>query len=122
MTKEERIINEAKRYYSGNIKCYDAFLHGAQWADNNPDLSLLWHDAAEAPKDDIDEYGCGNDCLMKTKFGYVEKGRALCVDGEYVFSCVTRVYQMDEIRCWAYISDLLPKHFVISEQPKGGEK
>lgn len=45
MTKEERIINEAKRYYSGNIKCYDAFLHGIEFAEecqNN-----IWHDVSE---------------------------------------------------------------------------
>ena len=45
MTKEERIINEAKRYYSGNIKCYDAFLHGIEFAEECQ--KNIWHDVSE---------------------------------------------------------------------------
>ena len=36
MTREEEIINEAKKYYSDNIQCYDAFLHGTKFADKHP--------------------------------------------------------------------------------------
>lgn len=45
MTKEERIINEAKRYYSGNIKCYDAFLHGIEFAEECQ--KNIWNDVSE---------------------------------------------------------------------------
>ena len=33
MTREEQIKTEAKKYYSEDIKCYDAFLHGVEFAE-----------------------------------------------------------------------------------------
>lgn len=33
MTREEQIKAEAKKYYSEDIKCYDAFLHGVEFAE-----------------------------------------------------------------------------------------
>lgn len=54
MTREEEIINEAKKYYSDNIQCYDAFLHGTKFADEHP--KNVWHDANEKPN-------CGSDVI-----------------------------------------------------------
>lgn len=34
MTQEEKIKAEAKKYYSEDIKCYDAFLHGVEFAES----------------------------------------------------------------------------------------
>lgn len=34
MTREEQIIAEAKKYYSKDINCYDAFLHGVEFAES----------------------------------------------------------------------------------------
>lgn len=34
MTREEQIKTEAKKYYSEDIKCYDAFLHGVEFAES----------------------------------------------------------------------------------------
>lgn len=34
MTREEQIKAEAKKYYSEDIKCYDAFLHGVEFAES----------------------------------------------------------------------------------------
>ena len=49
MTRDEDAIIEAKKYYRNDINCYNAFLHGTEFADNNPDVSSLWHDASEMP-------------------------------------------------------------------------
>lgn len=40
MTREEEIKAEAKKYYKVDIKCYDAFLHGVEFADNNQWISV----------------------------------------------------------------------------------
>lgn len=34
MTQEEQIKAEVKKYYSEDIKCYDAFLHGVEFAES----------------------------------------------------------------------------------------
>ena len=75
-----------------------AFENGAMFADRNPDLSSLWHDATEEPKK-------GVDILCIPKNGKVHK----------VSKIDTQLYKWlnDGIDKWAYISDLLPK---------GGEK
>lgn len=40
MTREEKIKAEAKKYYKDDIKCYDAFLHGVEFAGNNNWISV----------------------------------------------------------------------------------
>lgn len=40
MTVEDKIISEAKKYYKEDIKCYDAFLHGVEFAENNQWISV----------------------------------------------------------------------------------
>ena len=40
MTREEKIKAEAKKYYKENIKCYDAFLHGVEFAEDNQWISV----------------------------------------------------------------------------------
>lgn len=40
MTREEKIKAEAKKYYKEDIKCYDAFLHGVEFAENNQWISV----------------------------------------------------------------------------------
>ncbi len=105
MTREEAIISEAVNY--GNrifgekpaeyLIASVGFTDGALWADKNPDLSSLWHDASEEPI----EYPI----LCKDKLGniwieYSLNGWAECVE-------------FNDIIQWAYISDLLPKGGVI---------
>lgn len=46
MTREEEIISEAKKYYSDNINCYNAFLHGVEFAEEHQNV---WHGASEMP-------------------------------------------------------------------------
>ena len=40
MTREEKIKAEAKKYYKDDIKCYDAFLHGVEFFENNQWISV----------------------------------------------------------------------------------
>ena len=40
MTREDKIISEAKKYYKEDIKCYDAFLHGVEFAEDNQWISV----------------------------------------------------------------------------------
>ena len=48
MKREEQITSEAKKHYYDDINCYNAFLHGVEWADRNP--VNVWHDASVEPK------------------------------------------------------------------------
>lgn len=31
----DKILKEAKKYYKNDINCYNAFLHGVEWRDDN---------------------------------------------------------------------------------------
>lgn len=62
MTREEEIKNTAHKYYSDNIKCYDAFLHGVEWTDEN--IKEIWHYASKEPQDEYD-------IMCQDKFGGV---------------------------------------------------
>ena len=109
MTREEKIITEAKKYYSDSINCHNAFLHGVEWADKYP--VNVWHEASEMPKEeewiliqfDEDSY----DALV------------FCDMNAAAFCTCCKKYGSTR---WAYISDLLPKQFGNSKQVKGGEQ
>ena len=113
MTREEEIKCASKDYvnylldkqeYHNEDYTEDdvrqAFEKGAMFADNNPDLSSLWHDASEEPKEDMD-------ILFISKNGKVHKVSKIDL------SLYDWLKDNDGIDKWAYISDLLPK---------GGEK
>ena len=111
MTREEKIIREAKSYYSNNIKCYDAFLHGAQWADNNPDLSLMWHDADDEPED-------GSDVLLldsEQRAIAFNIGKVCYYEAYGLLGWPAYVLNYD-VKRWAYISDLLPRNTFSNEK------
>ena len=107
MTREEQIISEAKKYYSGDIKCYDAFLHGVEWVEEHQ--VNVWHDVSEEPQ-------IGSNIVVVDEDG--QWWDIQPYDGEYDgygdltgWRCC--VVHYNNIQSWAYISDLLPK---------GGEK
>ena len=99
MTRDEEIIAEAKKYYSDSINCHNAFLHGVEWADNNP--VNVWHEASEMPKD--------NSHIL-IRYNYL---------GTMEFKSYHINYQCDltwpelvnfqEIKYWAYIDDIFTK-------------
>lgn len=31
----DKVIEEAKKYYKNDINCYNAFLHGVEWCEDN---------------------------------------------------------------------------------------
>ena len=102
MTREEEILSEAKKHYSDNIRCYDAFLHGVEFAEEHP--KNVWHYASEMPNN--------HSYLMLMVDRYTIKT-------DYVPACLKHCQlnrgNWDEfakdanIRQWAYVSDLLPK-------------
>ena len=116
MTREEEIKCASKDYvnylldkleYHNEDYTEDdirqAFEKGAMFADKNPDLSSLWHDASEEPKEHskiviIDTKGAwwNIDYASDDFEGYGLYGWAFCI-AHY------------NLKIWAYIDDLLPK-------------
>lgn len=97
MTREEEIISEAKKYYSGNIQCYDAFLHGTEFADEHP--KNVWHNRSERPK--LGEFVVFEE-LIEGKHKYYSLFRwDRSLEVGYLYN--------SDITRWAYIEDLLPK-------------
>ena len=71
-------------------------------------INSVWHPNTDMPKAEIDEYGCGKNCLVKAKHKtFIEIGQVL-FENTYVISCERETYTMDEIVRWAYVDDLLP--------------
>ena len=121
MTREEEIKCASKDYvnylldkqeYHNEDYTEDdvkqAFEKGAMFADNNPDLSSLWHDASEEPK--LDQYFLAQigDNAFDTFIMAMDKNK------EWRNWC-----KGINIKRWTYISDLLPKQFGNSKQLKG---
>lgn len=103
MTREEEILSEAKKYYSDSINCYNAFLHGVEFAEEHP--KNIWHDASEEPE-------IGSNIVVVDKNG--QWWDIQPYDGEYDgyggltgWRCCVAHY--NDIQHWAYINDLLPK-------------
>lgn len=104
MTREEQIQEAKDKTFptSKEGRSYESawaaggFEMGAHWADEHPDLSSLWHDSIEEPKEDMD-------ILFMSKNGKVHK----------VSKIDHQLYDWlkdnDGINKWAYIKDLLPK-------------
>ena len=92
---------DKQEYHNEDYTEYDirqAFEKGAMFADNNPDLSSLWHDAIEEPKEEgYNEVLCINDELFSFTFSTTS------------FSNWELCRQKFNIKQWAYITDLLPK-------------
>lgn len=103
MTRKEEIINEAKKYYSDNIQCYDAFLHGTKFADEHP--KNVWHDADEEPLLEneeiiyVDNTMHAGICLMfGSTFGTWDNDM-----------CWKDYAKHNRIVKWVYLNDFLPK-------------
>lgn len=98
MTRDKLIITEAKKYYSENIQCYDAFLHGVQFAEEHP--INVWHNSSEEPQGDSEILfdGVGYSIIYGIESDLDKSG----IDWKELVKdhCIQR---------WAYIDDLLPK-------------
>lgn len=112
MKREER-IEQIEQFAS---KCYEdgerysAFISGAIWADNNPDLSLMWHDADDEPED-------GSDVLLLDSEQRVTSTRYHVsyydVCGLLGWPAYVANY---DVKRWAYIHDLLPRNTFSNEK------
>lgn len=104
MTREEQRIKQIEQFAS---KCYEdgerysAFISGAIWADNNPDLSSLWHDASEMPS----RTSCEILYEMRSNYGFQVTNLP---DGLTADNWENALKVCGIVR-WAYITDLLPK-------------
>lgn len=103
MTREEQIISEAKKYYSGNIECYDAFLHGVQFAEEHP--INVWHPPSEEPQGD--EWHIA----YIDVFGSMQSLKCPSVTFD-TFPSMAEFAAGVGMQCWAYIIDLLPPQHV----------
>ena len=114
MTREEQIQEAKDKTFptSKEGRSYESawaaggFEMGAHWADEHPNLSSLWHDASEEPKEEefilIEVI---NTRLEEDEVRYFVK---------YLRKWVVDSMKTEGFKCrWAYIKDLLPK---------GGEK
>lgn len=110
MTRDEDVIIEAKKYYRNGIKCYDAFLHGVEWAEEQ--IANVWHDASEEPRMNHKNiiYQTNYCSLFNVHIALVPT----CLRSGKITSYSWNEFVKDvNMRRWAYIEDLLPK---------GGEK
>lgn len=98
MTREEQIIAEAKKYYSENIQCYDAFLHGTEFADEHP--INVWHGISEMPKAGLILCHDLNEAF-----------EVIYIDEEITSAHWLEFILRSRVQEWLYISDLHPKVF-----------
>lgn len=98
----ENIEYEAKDFAYKNYT-YDlvdvsikSFIAGAKWADKHPDISSLWHNTSEEPKESVD-------ILFMSKNGKVHKVSK--VDN----SLYSWLKDNNDLNKWAYINDILPQ-------------
>ena len=98
MTREEQIIAEAKKYYSGNIQCYDAFLHGVEFVEEHP--INVWHGIGDMPKAGLILCHALN-----------ESFEVVYIDEEITTAHWLEFILRSRVQEWLYISDLHPKRF-----------
>lgn len=108
MTRDEEIITACKGFLSRYPSIDQAglsigFLDGAVWADKHP--VNVWHDASEEPQGDNYKIFCVDDF----DFCWVDRR----VDACSLHNKWDEYAEVECVKMWAYISDLLPK---------GGEK
>lgn len=107
MSRNEEISKAAYSQYCNsesicfNLMC-DSFKQGAKWADENPNLSSLWHDASEEPKGDDWKVLC------QDKYGtyFIVEYRPYDSECDITWDEYTNSLFISK---WAHITDLLPK-------------
>ena len=123
MTREEEIKKQSEIYTDNrdnyvewsdgwsahnDIKIVEkAFIEGAEWADNNINISSIWNDINIVPSDN-------KGIIYLTKNGKIGIIKAIKSNKWYWY--VTDKYSIVK---WAYIDDLLPNQLGNFEQLKG---
>lgn len=119
MTRKEEIYKAARDYVSSILLSSPSdvihFEYGAKWADKNPtqdvvNLNDIWRDASEEPQD-------GSHILIQYNWEGDKELKSYHIKyDEYVnWKKLITIYEISQ---WAYICDLLPKQFGISDQLK----
>ena len=112
--RNEQILKVAQDYVSGVTLSSPSnvihFVAGAKWADKNP--INLWHDASEEPQGDNWEILCVDNFDL---FWLMSKY-------SWLYSKWDEYVEIESVKMWAYIDDLLPKQFGNSKQVKGDKK
>lgn len=115
MTRKEQILKAARDYVSGITLSSPSdvihFENGAKWADNNPDLSLMWHSADDEPED-------GSDVLLidsEHRAIAFNIGKVCYYEAYGLLGWPAYVLNYD-VKRWAYISDLLPRNTFSNEK------
>ena len=107
MTRDEEILKAARFYIGDDMLSSSSivfhFKTGAKWADKHPNLESLWHDASEEPKGDNWKILCVDD------FDFCWVNRR--VDACSLHNNWKEYAEVECIKKWIYISDLLPKQF-----------
>lgn len=118
MTRDEEILKAARNYVSGITLSSPSnvihFENGAKWADKYPNLASLWHNASEEPQGDNWKILCVDDFDL---FWVVKRANIVGL-----FNKWDEYAEVEGVKMWAYIDDLLPKQFRKSKQAKGGER
>ena len=91
---------------------YTGFLDGAIWADKHP--VNVWHNPSEEPQGDNYKILCVDDFDL---YWVDSRVNALWRNNKW-----NEYIEIECVKMWAYISDLLPKQFGNSERLKGGTK
>lgn len=109
MTREEKLqqavnnFSEAHKYEEGLdfLSMGMAFEEGVEWADKNPDISSLWHDASEEPE--------GVNCKILCQDKYERFWSEKKIGIKLVYKDWNTYTEIEGVVRWAYIEDLLPK-------------
>ena len=114
MTRDEEILTACKGFLSAYPSIDQAglsigFLDGAIWADKHS--VNVWHDASEEPQGDNYKILCVDDFDLF----WVESG----VNALWKHNKWNEYTEIECVKMWAYIDDLLPKKFGNSELLKG---
>lgn len=120
MTREEvkyaskdyvNYILDKQEYHNENYTESDirqAFEKGAMFADRNPDLSSLWHNASEEPQSNHKNiiYQTNYHSMYNVHIDFIPTCLRSCKITSRSWDEFVKEVNM---RRWAYISDLLPK-------------
>ena len=110
MTRDEEIITACKSFLSRYPSIDQAglsigFLDGAVWADKCP--VNVWHDASEEPQGDNYKILCVDDFDL---FWVASRANVLWKHNNW-----KEYAEVECVKMWAYISDLLPKQLGNTE-------
>ena len=89
MTREEKIISEAKKYYKDDINCYDAFLYGVEFAEDNQWISV--EDDLPCNHEEFTHSNYTDRVLISARNGFVEVAFMSKIENVWVWEIPMKV-------------------------------